>query len=52
MSKYLSFFLQKKKTKKENMVVKDTKIYQNMKNNTWLDIERNIIKSENTLWYN
>ena len=34
------------------MVVKDTKIYNNMKNKSYLSIEKNIIKSEKTPYYN
>ena len=30
------------KEKNHNIVVKDTKIYQNMKNKSWLSIEKNI----------
>ena len=34
------------------MVVKDIKIYQKMKNKSWLSIEKNITKSEKTFYYN
>ena len=42
-------FLKKKKS--TNMVVKDTKIYQKMKNKSWLSIEENI-EWEKRLCYN
>ena len=38
--------LKKKKKKNNNMVVNNSKIYQKMKNKSWLGIEKNIIKSE------
>ena len=34
----------KKQKKKKNMVMKDTKISQNMKNKSWLSIEKNVMK--------
>ena len=36
------------KEKSENMVAKDTKIYQKMKNKSWLRIEKNIKEEEKT----
>ena len=41
--KDIKVFLKKKK-KKNNMVVKDEKISQKIKNKSWLSIEKNIIK--------
>ena len=38
--------LTNKKKKGDNTVVKDTKIYQNMKNKSWLSTEKKIIKWE------
>ena len=46
--KDIKVFLKKKK--KTNMVVNDTKIYKNMKNKSWLSIEKGIMKSEKTLY--
>ena len=37
-------FLKKGKKKSDNMVVNDTKIYQKMKNKSFLSIEGNIVK--------
>ena len=45
-------FLKKKKKKRKNMVVNDTKIYQGMINKSLLGIEKNIIKQEKTPYYN
>ena len=42
--KNIKVFLKKKKKKSDNMVVNDTKIYQKMKNKSWLSIEENIMK--------
>ena len=42
----------KKSPFKRNIVVKDTKISQKMKNKCWLSIEKNIIKQEVTPYYN
>ena len=50
--KDIKVFLKKKKKTSNNMVVKDTKIYNNMKNKSYLSIEKNIIKSEKTPYYN
>ena len=38
--KDLKILLKKKKTKRENMVIKDIKISQEMKNKSWLSIKR------------
>ena len=46
--KDIKVFLKKKK--KTNMVVNDTKIYKNMKNKSWLSIEKGIMKSEKTFY--
>ena len=40
--KDIKVFLEKKKKKSDNMVVNDTKIYQKMKTESWLSIEKNI----------
>ena len=40
------------KKKIDNMVVNDTKIYQQMKNEGLLSIEKNIEKCEKTPYYN
>ena len=37
-------FLKKKKKKSNDMVVNDTKIYQKIKNKSWMSIEKSIIK--------
>ena len=37
-------FLKKKKKKSNDMVVNDTKIYQEIKNKSWMSIEKSIIK--------
>ena len=50
--KDIKVFLKKKKKTSNNMVVKDTKIYYNIKNKSYLSIEKNIIKSEKTPYYN
>ena len=42
-------FLKKGKKKSDNMVVNDTKIYQKMKNKSFLSIEGNIVKCEKTI---
>ena len=42
--KDIKVFIKKKKKKSDNMVLSDTKIYQNMKNECLLIIEKNIIK--------
>ena len=41
-----------RKHQSNNMVVKETKIYQNLNNKRWLSIEQNIIKLEKTLYDN
>ena len=41
----------KKNKKSENMVMNDTKIYQKIKNKSLLSIEKNIVKSEKTHYY-
>ena len=41
----------KKNKKSENMVMNDTKIYQKIKNKSLLSIEKNIVKSEKTRYY-
>ena len=38
--KDVKVFVKKKKKKSDNMAVKDTKIYQKMKNKSWLSIEK------------
>ena len=45
--KHIKSFLKNKKKNSDNMVVKDTKIYHNMKNKSKLSIAKGIIKSEN-----
>ena len=42
--KDIKVFLKRMKNKSNNMVVDDTKIYQKMKNKSWLSIEKNIVK--------
>ena len=42
--RYQSYSKEKKTKKKKNMVMKDTKISQNMKNKSWLSIEKNVMK--------
>ena len=42
--KDIKVFIKKKKKKSGNVVLSDTKIYQNMKNECLLIIEKNIIK--------
>ena len=42
--KDIEVFLKKEKKKRENMVMKYTKIYQKIKNKSWFSIEKNIIK--------
>ena len=37
-------FLKKKKKKSNDMVVNDTKIYQKIKNKSWMSTEKSIIK--------
>ena len=44
LMKDFKVFLKKKKKKSNNMVVNDTKIYQKIKNKSWLSIEKSIIK--------
>ena len=44
LSKDIKVFLMKQKRKSSNMVVNHTKIYQKLKNKSWLSIEKNIIK--------
>ena len=43
--KGIKIFLKKKKNKSGNMVVKDTKIFEKMKNKSWLSIEK-ILQNE------
>ena len=50
--KDIKVFLKKKKKTSDNMVVKDIKIYQKMKNKSWLSIEKNVTKGEKTPYYN
>ena len=50
--KDIKIFLKKKKKRSDNSVVKDTKIYQMKKNKSLLNIEKEIIKWEGTLYYN
>ena len=45
--KHIKSFLKNKKKNSDNMVVKDTKVYHNMKNKSKLSIAKGIIKSEN-----
>ena len=45
--RYQSYSKEKKTKKKKNMVMKDTKISQNMKNKSWLSIEKNVMKWKN-----
>ena len=42
--KDIKVFLRRMKNKSNNMVVDDTKIYQKMKNKSWLSIEKNTVK--------
>ena len=43
--KEIKVFLRKKKKKRsDNMVMSDIKIYQKIKNKSWLNIEKNITK--------
>ena len=42
--KDIEFFLEKKKKKRDNMAVINTKICQKKKKKNWLSIEQNIIK--------
>ena len=42
--KAIKIFLGKKKKKSDNMIVNVTKIFQKMKNKSFLTIEKNIIK--------
>ena len=42
--KNIEVFLKKKKKKGDNMIMNDTKIYQEMKNKSLLSIEKKIIK--------
>ena len=49
--KDIKIFLMKKNKKSENMVMNDTKIYQKIKNKSLLSIEKNIVKSEKTRYY-
>ena len=46
----ISDFLMKRKKKRDNIVVNNTKIYQKMKNKSWLSIEKNTIKQVKTLY--
>ena len=50
--KDIEVFLKKNKKKSNNIVLKDTKIYQTMKNKSLLNTEKNIIKWEKTPYYN
>ena len=42
--RYQSLSKEEKEEKNNNMMVRDTKIYQNMKEKNWLSIEKNIMK--------
>ena len=46
--KEINIFLKKKKKKSDNMLMKDTKISQKIKNKSHLGIEKSIIKWEKT----
>ena len=46
----ISDFLMKRKKKRNNIVVNNTKIYQKMKNKSWLSIEKNTRKQVKTLY--
>ena len=50
--KDIKVFLEKKKKKSDNMVVNDTKIYQKMKTESWLSIEKKYIPWEKTSYNN
>ena len=50
--KALKKYQKKKKKKKNNMVVNIIKISQKMKSKSLLCIEKNIIESEKTIYYN
>ena len=50
--KDIKIFLKKKKEKSNSQVRNDTKIYQIMKNNSFLSIEKNMIRGEQMLYYN
>ena len=50
--KDIKIFLKKKKEKSKCQVRNDTKIYQIMKNNSFLSIEKNMIRGEQMLYYN
>ena len=44
IKKDIKVILKKKKKKRDNTIVNNTKIYQKMKNKSWLSIEKNTIK--------
>ena len=51
LCKISKIFLKKKQKKSDNIVMNDTKIYQNVKNKSLLSIEKNIIECEK-MYYN
>ena len=48
----ISVFFRKNKKKSDNIVVNNTKNFEKMKNKSLLSIEKNIMKWENTFYYN
>ena len=44
LAKDKNFFLKKKKKTSDNMVVKDTKIFQKTKSKSWFSIDKDVIK--------